>query len=156
MKDIQFWIIMLAAGSLYWNYLLCKKLKVVEIERQNDYKVYLSKGVKMVDDYEALEKNKNKKIKELEEKCEFFKGISERKIKRVDKLTEIRDDLEEKYSNLEWAYDILLEAYNQNALDLHFWNLLLTADRETKRKFIRTGKYKVYSLENGQVVFEVA
>lgn len=155
MKDIQFWIVMLAAGSLYCNYLLYKRLNVVEIERQNDYKVYLSKGVKMADDYETLEKNKNKKIKELEEKCEFFKGISERKIRRVDKLTEIRDDLEEKYSNLEWAYDILTEAYNQNALDLYFWNLLLKADRETRRRFINKGQYKVYSLEDGKLAFEV-
>lgn len=155
MKDIQFWIIMLGAGSLYCNYLLCKKLKIVESARQNDYKVYLSKCNELSNEYENLEKNKNKKLQELEEKFEFLQGVSERKIKRVDKLTEIRDDLEEKYRNLEWAYDILTEAYNQNALDLYFWNLLLKADRETKRKFIRTGKYKVYNLESGQVVFEV-
>lgn len=155
MEDIQVWVVILAAGSLYWNYLLCKKLKIAEVARQDDYKVYLFQGNKMVEDYNTLEKNKNKEIEELKETCEFFKGISERKIRRVDKLTEIRDDIEEKYSNLEWAYDILTEAYNQNALDLYFWNLLLKADRETRRKFIRTGKYKVYSLENGHVVFEV-
>lgn len=146
MKDMQFWVVMLAAGSLYWNYLLCKKLKVVEIERQNEYKVYLFKGAKMADDYEALEKNKNKKIKELEEKCEFFKGISERKIKKVDKLTEIRDDLEEKYSNLEWGYDELMNSYKKMDKELYYWRLITAPKPLRKNQFLFYNKNKAIGL----------
>lgn len=81
MNDLQFWIVMLAAGSLYCNYLLCKKLKVVENIREDNYKVYLSKCKEMSnrDEY------KDKKIEELEEKYnnlemaydELIKGYKE-------------------------------------------------------------------------------
>lgn len=113
MSDMQFVIVMLAAGSLYCNHLLYKRLKAVELAKQNNYKVYLTK-CEIIKNYENLEEDKNKEIKELEEKCKFFKGISERKIRRVDKLTEKLDDLGWKYSDLEWAYEILTKAYNQN------------------------------------------
>lgn len=62
---------------------------------------------------------------------------------------------EEELYNLDWAYDELMKAYNSNALDLYFWNLLRSADRETRRKFIKSGKYRVCSLEDGRVMFEV-
>lgn len=57
--------------------------------------------------------------------------------------------------NLDWAYDELMKAYNSNVLDLYFWNLLPKADRETRRRFINKGQYKVYSLEDGRLAFEV-
>lgn len=146
MKDMQFWVIILAAGSLYWNYLLCKKLKVVEVARQDDYKIYLSQGNKRVDDYKTLEKNKNKEIEEWKETCKFFKGISEKKIRRVDKLTEIRDDLEEKYSNLEWAYDELLNSYKKIDKELYYWRLITAPKPIRKNQFLFYNKNKAIGL----------
>lgn len=124
MKDMQFWVVMLAAGSLYWNYLLCKKLKAVEV----------------------AEKNKNKEIEKLKKSCEFFKGISERKIRRVDKLTEKLDDLGWKYNNLEWAYDELMNSYKKMDKELYYWRLITAPKPLRKNQFLFYNKNKTIGL----------
>lgn len=146
MKDMQFWVVMLAAGSLYWNYLLCKKLKVIEVARQDDYKIYLSQSNEIAKYYLDLEKNKNKEIEELKETCKFFKGISERKIRRVDKLTEKLDDLGWKYSNLEWAYDELMNSYKKMDKELYYWRLITAPKPLKKNKFLFYNKNKTIGL----------
>ena len=76
-------------------------------------------------------------------------------IKNFEQIERSHKKLEVDLYNLDWAYDELMKEYNSNALDLYFWNLLPKSDRETRRRFINKGQYKVYRLEDGRVAFEV-
>ncbi|MGL5856222.1 MAG: hypothetical protein ACRCYA_13405 [Cetobacterium sp.] len=100
------------------------------------------------------EKEKDKSKKYLKKYHEFFVKHGTQ-LKNNELLFENFKKKEIELYNLDWAYDELMKAYNSNALDLYFWNLLPKADRETRRRFINKGQYKVYSLEDGKLAFEV-
>ncbi len=96
-----------------------------------------------------------KKREEYFDKYNKFFGKFNIQLNNNEVLFEDFKNKEIELYNLDWAYDELMKAYNSNALDLCFWNLLPKADRETRRKFTKTGKYRVYSLEDGRLAFEV-
>lgn len=97
---------------------------------------------------------KKKRIEFFDKYHEFF-GKYTTQLNNNEVLFEDFKKKEIELYNLDWAYDELMKAYNSNALDLYFWNLLPKADRETRRRFINKGQYKVYSLEDGRLAFEV-
>lgn len=102
----------------------------------------------------SYEDEKKKSEKYLDKYHEFY-GKYNTQLNNNEVLFEDFKKKEIELYNLDWAYDELMKAYNSNALDLYFWNLLPKADRETRRRFINKGKYKVYSLEDGRLAFEV-
>lgn len=107
--------------------------------------------------YNILQKNKIKSER-LQKERDYKFYLEDEKRLREENFKALESEyktLEVDLYNLDWAYDELMKEYNSNALDLYFWNLLPKSDRETRRRFINKGQYKVYRLEDGRVAFEV-
>lgn len=139
----------------------------------NSLKIELSEAHKIIENNKSTMDGREQDFIELEmryeelkhEASENFKAlVSEHKslvesnsnlIKNFENIEKSHKKLEVDLYNLDWAYDELLKAFNSNALDLYFWNLLPKSDRETRRRFINKGQYRVHSLEDGRVAFEV-
>ncbi|MGL5903941.1 MAG: hypothetical protein ACRCZO_14770 [Cetobacterium sp.] len=131
-----------------------KEIEVLRNSRDNLRNI-ISKTQKRYDNIES----DYKKLVESNEKLgfEFDKlTISHKKIEKTN--TRLYSDFKDKNNELlmmDMAYDELLKDYKIKALDLYFWNLLPRSNRETRRKFLESGKYKVYSLSTGELCFEV-
>ncbi|WP_047394331.1 hypothetical protein [Cetobacterium sp. ZOR0034] len=131
-----------------------KEIKALRNSRDNLRNI-ISKTQKRFDNLES----DYKKLVESNERLgrEFDSlAISHKKIAETnEKLYSNFFEKEEELSILDMAYDELMKAYNSNAMDLYFWNLLPKADRETRRRFLKNGKYRVCNLNTGELVFEV-
>ncbi|MGL5376859.1 MAG: hypothetical protein ACRDAT_00950 [Cetobacterium sp.] len=183
MGNIVFGTSFIAFGSLYLNYILFKQLRRVELQRNSNFedivksekehdekicelneKVDFLRGSLGSTQEELLEarkliklnkydmNDKNLEIISIKLEYEDFKYDANKSFGKLEKL---HKKLENDFYNLDWAYSELMKCYNSNAMDLYFWNLLAKSDRETRRKFIKSGKYKVYNLATGELCFEV-
>lgn len=169
-------LLIIAGFSLGYNILQKNKIKSERLQKERDYKFYLEDEKRLREENLKLSKEATKDEKEINSlKTELeelkhvasvnFKALeSQHKtlvrsnsnlIKNFEQIERSHKKLEVDLYNLDWAYDELMKAYNSNALDLYFWNLLPKSDRETRRRFINKGQYKVYRLEDGRVAFEV-
>ena len=118
-------------------------------------KILLEDNEKQYNEIKVSYEEEKKKSKKYLDKYHEFYGKYNTQLNNNEVLFEDFKKKEIELYNLDWAYDELMKAYNSNALDLYFWNLLPKADRETRRRFINKGQYKVYSLEDGRLAFEV-
>lgn len=105
--------------------------------------------------YTELKYDANNNYMNLKEKYDLVQVRSIHLTKEFEQLEKSHKKLEVDLYNLDWAYDELMKCYNSNAMDLYFWNLLPRADRETRRQFLKNGKYRVCNLSTGELVFEV-
>lgn len=118
-------------------------------------KILLDDNKKQYENLKVSHEGETKKSKKYLGKYYEFYNKYNTQLNNNEGLVEYFKKKEIELYNLDWAYDELMKAYNSNALDLYFWNLLPKADRETRRRFINKGQYKVYSLEDGRLAFEV-
>lgn len=118
-------------------------------------KILLDDNKKQYENLKVSHEEETKKSKKYLGKYYEFYNKYNTQLNNNEGLVESFKKKEIELYNLDWAYDELMKAYNSNALDLYFWNLLPKADRETRRRFINKGQYKVYSLEDGRLAFEV-
>ncbi|MGL5639838.1 MAG: hypothetical protein ACRCW7_10980, partial [Cetobacterium sp.] len=105
--------------------------------------------------YTALKYDANSNFMDLKESYDLLQDTKLKLTKEFEQLEKSHKKLEVDLYNLDWAYDELMKCYNSNAMDLYFWNLLPKADRETRRQFLKSGKYRVYNLRTGELSFEV-
>lgn len=148
-------LLIIAGFSLGYNILQKNKIKLEKLQKERNYKIYLDDMKEHKLEIETLQKTDGNIIESLElELKDTYETIRLNRLALNEKEQEIVESRTDLY-NLDWAYDELMKAFNSNALDLYFWNLLPKSDRETRRKFIKNGQYKVYSLEDGRVAFEV-
>ncbi|MGL5316080.1 MAG: hypothetical protein ACRC92_22680, partial [Peptostreptococcaceae bacterium] len=105
--------------------------------------------------YTALKYYANSNFMDLKESYDLLQDTKLELTKEFEQLEKSHKKLETNLYNLDWAYDELMKCYNSNAMDLYFWNLLPKADRETRRRFLKNGKYRVCNLNTGELVFEV-
>ncbi|MGL5796949.1 MAG: hypothetical protein ACRCYT_01965 [Cetobacterium sp.] len=106
-------------------------------------------------EYTKLKNDTDKTFISLKEKYDLVQVKSIHLMHDLEQLEKSHKKLEADLYNLDWAYSELMKCYNSNAMDLYFWNLLPKSDREIRRKFIQSGKYKVYNLATGELCFEV-
>ena len=118
-------------------------------------KILLDDNKKQYENLKVSHEEETKKSKKYLGKYYEFYNKYNTQLNNNEGLVEYFKKKEIELYNLDWAYDELMKAYNSNALDLYFWNLLPKADRETRRRFINKRQYKVYSLEDGRLAFEV-
>lgn len=105
--------------------------------------------------YEELKYNTNNKFVDVKAAYDSLMDTKIQLVKEFEQIEKSHKKLEADLYNLDWAYSELMKCYNSNAMDLYFWNLLPKSDREIRRKFIQSGKYKVYNLATGELCFEV-
>ncbi|MGL5745424.1 MAG: hypothetical protein ACRCXX_09785 [Cetobacterium sp.] len=105
--------------------------------------------------YTALKYDANSNFMDLKKSYDLLQDTKLKLTKEFEQLEKSHKKLEVDLYNLDWAYDELMKCYNSNAMDLYFWNLLPKADRETRRRFLKNGKYRVCNLNTGELVFEV-
>ncbi|MGL5710279.1 MAG: hypothetical protein ACRCW9_05485 [Cetobacterium sp.] len=105
--------------------------------------------------YTELKYDANNNYMDIKESYDLLQDTKIQLVKQFEQLEKSHKKLETDLYNLDWAYDELMKCYNSNAMDLYFWNLLPRADRETRRQFLKSGKYRVCNLNTGELIFEV-